>query len=138
MFDDDLFDHLTPRDTIEIILDGAHIPRTNKLPVVLVVKYCGRGTPYWNAITKFKPLADVDAATERAATAFAKLGVVDWKNVVGKDGKPIPYTWGGCAEILHKLVKADRIDKVDNAIARAMMPDNYIAQAPEATDLGNG
>ncbi|RPH64999.1 MAG: hypothetical protein EHM89_00220 [Acidobacteria bacterium] len=135
MFDDDLFDHLTPRGTFDIVLHDVHIPRDSDKPVVLTAKFAGKGSPYWNAMMKLKPLADATAATERAATLLAKLAIVGWQNV-SKNGVPVVYSAELGAEVLHKLIRAKRAEKVDYAIAAAMNPDNYREPIVEAVDLG--
>ena len=135
MFDDDLFAHMTPRGTFEIVLHDVRIPRDNEKPLVLIAKFAGKGSPYWNALLKLKPLADTDAATERAAALFARLAVTGWKNVE-KDSKPVPYTSELGTEVLHKLIRAKRGDKVNDAIGAAVNPDNYAEPIVESAELG--
>lgn len=137
MFDDDLFDHLTPRGTAEIPLEGVSIPATNENHVVLVVKFAGRGTPFLNALTKAAKITDKLADAERTASLFARYAVEGWKNVE-KDGKPVPYTAELGAEVFHKLIRARRPEIVDLAITRAMNADNFRAPVVEAADLGKG
>lgn len=137
MFDEDLFDHMTPRGTVEHTLEGVYIPRTNPNPVVLTLKFAGRGSPYWGAITKAKPLHDKDAATARAASLFAKHGVAGWKNVE-KDGQPVAYTPELGAEVFAKLIKAKRGEIVDNALGMAMNPDLFGEPVVSADDVGKG
>lgn len=132
-----LFDHLKPVAKVyEHVMHGVHIPVDNPKPVVLHLKFCGRGTPYWNAVMKFKALADEKEATKRAAERFAALGIAGWKNVE-QAGQPVPYTSELGAFVLSQLVDADRPEKVDLAIAAAMSPDNFTeTPAPEAGELG--
>lgn len=137
MFDDNLFDHLTPRETAEVVLHGVFVPREAQKPVILEIKYCGRGSPYWNAMLKLKTLADPIEAAERAARLWVKHGVTGWRNV-DIEGQPVAFAAERCAEILVKLVRATRADKVDDAIAWSMNADNFVAQLVDATDLGNG
>ena len=85
---DDLFDHLAPPETVEWSLEGVSIPRSNPKPVVLLLKFAGRGSPYLIALAKCKPLDDRQAATERALGLFAKHAVAGWKNVIDDDRPP--------------------------------------------------
>lgn len=132
-----LFDHLKPVAKVyEHVMAGVHIPVDNPRPVVLLLRYCGRGTAYWNAVMKFKPLADEKEATKRAAERFAVLGIDGWKNVEHA-GQPVTYTSELGEFVLSQLVDANRPEKVDLAIAAAMSPDNFTeTPAPEAGELG--
>lgn len=134
-FDDDIFEYLAPRVTADYTLDGVHIPAENESPIVLVLEYAGKGSAYWNALLKQKPLDDAEAATKRAATLFAKHAIAGWKNVE-RDGKPVPYTPELGTEVLVKLVRAKREGKVDAAVSYALNPDNFRAPIIKAADLG--
>lgn len=136
-FDDGLFDYLAPTATAEYTLAGVHIPPDNPEPVVLELEYAGRGSPYWNAILKLKPLEDEIEATKRAAVVFAKHAIRGWKNVQ-KDGKPVPYTHELAGEVLVKLIHAKRYAKVEAAINFGMAPDNFKPPTVEAAELGKG
>ena len=137
MFSDDLFDHLTPRGTIDHVLTGVHIPRSNPKPVILTLKFCGRDSAYMNALTKAKPVADDDARQEPAAVLFAKHGVESWRNVE-HDGAGVTYTPELGAEVFVKLLKSKADDKLGEAIAVATSRDNFRAPIVEADDLGKG
>lgn len=132
MFSPNAFEHLRPKPakTYEHILHGVHYPASNPNPIVLHLVFCGRGSPYWNAITKFKSLADEKAATKRAASKFAELGVVGWGNVEA------PFTAEDCEKLLTMLVDVNRDEIVDRAITVAMTPDNFTEAAPDGVELG--
>jgi hypothetical protein len=135
MFDDDLFAHLTPRGTFDHILTDVHIPRDNPKPVVLRLKFCGRGSAYLNAVQKLKPLADERAANERASKLFALHGVDGWENVQ-KDGQDLAYTPELGAEVFTKLIRARVDEKVALAIGEAMNANNFREPLVEADELG--
>jgi hypothetical protein len=137
MFDDDLFDHLTPRGTIEYPLTNVHVPRTNEHCVVLLMKYCGRGSPFFNALTKSPPLSDKTAIQERIAKLLARHGIAGWKHVE-PNGTPIAYTAQLGEELLLKLIHAKRADKVDDAAAYATDADRFGEPVLDAADLGKG
>jgi hypothetical protein len=137
MFEDDLFDHLTPRGTIEYALPNVHIPKDNPEPVVLLLKFGGRGSPFFNAMLKAPPVADKQAAYERLAQMAVKHLIGGWKNVQ-KDGKPVPYTPELGEEVLTKLVKAKRGDKVEDMTAHAMGGDSFADLVVDPVDLGKG
>src|SRR4051812_38264401 len=118
LFDDDLFSHLAPRHTCEYPLDGVHIPADSDEPVILILEYAGRGSAYGNAMLKLKMLDDVNASNERASAMFAKLAVKGWKNVA-KGGELVPYSPEVGAEVLVKLIRAGRAEKVERALNHA-------------------
>jgi hypothetical protein len=131
-----LFDHLRPVAKFhEHVMHGVHIPASNPKPVALHLAYCGKGTRFWNAITKFKTLADDRAATKRAAEVFSRMGIVGWANVE-HDGQALPYSSEIGGQVLEMLVDADRADKVDAALVAAMNPDNFTEPVVEAAELG--
>lgn len=137
MFAPNLFDHLKPvAKSYEHIMHGVHIPASNPKPVVLHLKFCGRGSTYWNAIMKFKTLADEKAATKRAAERFAVMGVAGWDNVETAAGTPVAYTHELGQQVFDMLVDADREEKVDLAIQVAMNKDNFTEATPEGAELG--
>jgi hypothetical protein len=132
------FKHLSPTAShIEVILDDVRIPADNPKQVVLHVAFCGKGSKFFNALMKWKTLADDDAANQRAADAFARLGVVGWANVED-GGKPVPFSHTGTKEIFDALIAAKRYDKIDRALTPAMNPDNYTEALPaaEVAELG--
>lgn len=137
MFEDDLFDHLTPKQTIEYPMVNVHIPRTNPEPLVLLMKFGGRGSPFFNALMKAPPITDKQAAYERLAKLMTKHLISGWKNVE-KDGKPVAFAPELCEEILSKLVKAQRGDKIEDAAAHAMGADAFAELTVDAADLGKG
>lgn len=137
MFDDDLFDHLTPRGTIDYPLTNVHIPKTNEHCVVLQLKYCGRGSNFFNALTKGPALHEKRAIQERVAKLLAKHGIAGWKHVA-PNGTDIPYTAELGEELLLKLIAFKRADKVDDAAAYATNADLFGEPVLDAVDLGKG
>lgn len=137
MFD---FGYLTPSTerVHKHVLHGVHVPRTNPQPVTLRLRFCGRGTPYWNAWNKAKELTDDTEANKRAAGWLARHGLDGWENVLDESGKPIPYTVQGGEELLHALIDARRAEKLVVAINVASSPDNFCEPAVEAVELGKG
>lgn len=134
-FEDDLFAHLAPSETVDYTLDGVHIPPTNPKPVVLELVYAGKGTPYWNAITKAKPVDDEDESNKRAAALFAQHAIRGWKNVE-KNGTAVTYSPEIGGEVLIKLLAAKRFAKVDAVITYGIRPDNFKPPMVEAAELG--
>lgn len=130
-------DHLRPTAKhYEHVLHGVHIPVDNPKPVTLFLAFCGRGSRYWNALLKWKPIADEVEATRRSANALAELGVIGWKHVE-HDGTPVPYNPEDCQKVFDALLAANRLEIVDRALAAAMNPDNFTeTPLPTAADLG--
>lgn len=136
MFAPNLFDHLKPVAKFhEHVMHGVHIPATNPKPVILHLAYCGKGTRFWNAITKFKALADEKAANRRSAEVFSRLGIVGWANVEN-DGQPLAYSTELGAQVLEMLIAVDRDEKIDFALNAAMNPENFTEPVVEAIELG--
>jgi hypothetical protein len=132
------FNHLRPSAKhFAIPLDDVRIPASNPKQVVLHVAFCGKGSAYFNALLKWKSLADDKAANQRASDAFARMGVVGWENV-DDGGKPVAFSHTGAKEIFDALIEADRFDKIDRVLLAAMNPDNYTEalSAAEVAELG--
>jgi hypothetical protein len=131
------FDHLEPsaerRHTHT--MHGVHVPPSNPKPVTLSLKFCGRGSPFWNARMKLKPLTDQTEASLRIAALFARHGVDGWENVaIGGQAKPYSPELG--AEMFTKLIEKNRLEYIDAALGDAQNPDNFTPPLVEAGELG--
>lgn len=135
---DDLFDSFAPRAAYEHVLHPDFRVPGAKEPLVLLLRFAGRGSDYMKAMAKLKPEKDERVATERAARMFARHSVTGWKNACEVDGTPAPFAAKDLGEILCKFVAADRSDVVDRAIRQALDPDNFRTPIVEAKDLGEG
>ena len=138
IFDEADFAPLRADKTAEYPIAQLHFPRSNPEPLVLVLKHAGDSNkPYKNAIVK-APALTGEAAEIQGEVLFAKHVIVGWKNFIDKDGKPVPYTADGGAELMSLLrTKAERLDIVRGLRFFAVNAENFRAPIVDAGDLGN-
>ncbi len=137
MLDLSHIDKLAPTDTYDHVLHPQfRLPADGEKPVVLILRYAGRGSEYMKALSKLPALTDEKQASERAARLFAKLAVVGWKNVHNVDGGDAPFDAKACGDMLARFVNANREDVIDRAIGIGLDRDYFHAPIVKAADLG--
>lgn len=135
---DDLFDRLTPPETIDWTLVGVHYPKDNPDAIVLGIKWAGPGSDYAKEQKKLalKPLADETADLERDLRAFAKTAIGSWRNVLD-DGKPAPFDAKVAGELLVRTMRARGAQGLVEArlmINHACRPSSFWRPDPPAAD----
>jgi hypothetical protein len=137
--------------TAEFVLDT--VSEDPEHPVTLVVRHAGEGNrSYLSAALKganagraragrgrVTPAA-LQMAREEDAALFAQHVVVDWKNAVGDDGKPVPFTADACEQFLVALAdpKDGRPDVFGALVAFCQNPENFRDPVGSVEDLGKG
>jgi hypothetical protein len=142
-FDDDMFDSIAPRGTVEFTLDGVYV--RGDQPLVLQMRHAGESNPeYMNARRKVDnalraTTGDPSNAEVRRVLipVFAETVITGWRNAIGRDGKPIPYNADEGAAFLRVLVRKNG-DIVSRAMAYALDADRFRAPIGTAEALGNG
>jgi hypothetical protein len=138
---DDLFEHLTPPDTVDWTLTGVRYPKDNPEPIVLELKWAGQESPFFKEMRKLalKPLPDAMDNAERALRQFAKLAIGGWRNVLD-GGTPAPFDAKICGEFLARTLRKrgpQGIVEAEAMMGYAASPGVFRRAAPPtADDLG--
>jgi hypothetical protein len=112
---DAVFEPLQPRGTARLVLPGITVRGTED--VALIGMHAGRSNKgYTNAAFKLgkamqrnggkQQVEQLDDRDELFAKLFSKYVITGWENVLGSDGKPIPYTPAAGEAFLRSLGKA--------------------------------
>ena len=104
---DDLFEHLTPPETVDWTLVGVRYPKTNPESIVLELRWSGPGSAYAKEQKRLamKPIADEADDMERDLRTFAKTSIGGWRNVID-EGQPAKFDAKFAAELLVRTMRA--------------------------------